>query len=341
MGMESPAVEIKHPPTLERRLKGIIKWALLILGAILAAGVVYQWIGAALDARRFPPPGRLVDVNGYLMHIHCMGEGSPTVVLDTLSGGISSYWGWVQPEIAGFTRVCAYDRAGRAWSGAAPAVGLAQGVENLHMLLVNAGESPPYVLVGHSIGGLYALLFATAYPQEVAGVVFVDSSHPAQQARYPELAESGWAFYARARFLPWLARAGIARLYFDLGGKLDMGDLPAQSFAEVTSWWSRTVYFESLLDEMRLAEANFAYANAAQRDLGDLPIAVITAGSEAFDGWSVLQDELAELSANSLHVVVSEANHASLAFHPVHARETVAAILQVVAAARDGGPVAR
>lgn len=339
--MDQRAVKPKRPPTRRRRLRGIIKLALLGLGALMATGLVYQWIGAAVDARRYPPPGRLVDVNGYPMHIYCVGEGSPTVVLDTLSGGISSYWGWVQPEVAGFTRVCAYDRAGRAWSGAAPASGLAQSVENLHMLLVSAGESPPYVMAGHSIGGLYALLFATAYPQEIGGIVFVDASHPAQQARYPELAESARAFTARARFLPWLARIGIARLYFDLGGKLDMGDLPTQSFAEAASWWSSAAYFESLLDEIGLSEANFAYANAVHRDLGDLPIAVVTAGSEAFDGWRQLQDELAVLSTNSLHMVVSEADHASLVFDPVHARKTAAAILQVVAAARDGGPVAR
>jgi len=334
-------VEPKRPPARGRRLRGIIKWALLSFGALLAAGMAYQWIGTAVDARRFPPPGRLVDVAGVPLHILCMGEGSPTVVLDTLSGGMSPYWGWVQPEVADVTRVCAYDRAGRAWSGAAPAVGLAQGVESYHALLVNAGESPPYVWVGHSIGGLYAQVFAITYPQEVAGVVFVDASHPAQRARYAELAEAERAFYTTARFFPWLARIGIARLYFDLGGTLDMGDLPPHSFAEAASWWSSTAYFESLLDEIRLSEANFAHAHAVQRDLGDLPVAVVTAGHEVFDGWHELQDDLAGLSTNSLHVVVDEADHASLAFHPVHARETVAAILQVVIAARDGGPVAR
>jgi pimeloyl-ACP methyl ester carboxylesterase len=145
---------------------------LLVLLPLL--GAVYEAAMSAYDAWRSPAPGRLVAVDGRRMHLHCTGDGRPTVILDAGLGGWSLDWSLVQPEIARFTRVCAYDRAGLGWSDPGPAPRDAQqAVRELHDLLA---ESPPgpLLLVGHSNGGLRVLLYAGAYPEEVAGLVLVD-----------------------------------------------------------------------------------------------------------------------------------------------------------------------
>jgi pimeloyl-ACP methyl ester carboxylesterase len=158
---------------------------------------------AAVDVRRFPPPGKLIAVDGHQMHLNCTGAGGSTVVMDAGLGGWSLDWSTVQPEIAQFTRVCSYDRAGLGWSEPGVASGDAQhAVDELHTLLATSGEEGPFVLVGHSNGGLRAALYAHAYPQEVAGVVLVDPTpratdaervaflSPAEQAEYLALVQA-------------------------------------------------------------------------------------------------------------------------------------------------------
>ena len=133
------------------------------------------------------PPGELVDVDGHAMHLNCTGEGSPTVVLDTGLGDSSVNVLPVQNSIASFTRVCSYDRAGYGWSEPGPEPRTSeQIVGELATLLEAAGESGPYVLAGHSFGGLNMILFAAEHPDDVAGVVLIDSSHPEQTAALAE-----------------------------------------------------------------------------------------------------------------------------------------------------------
>jgi pimeloyl-ACP methyl ester carboxylesterase len=136
---------------------------------------------------------RLIDVGGYRLHFKCSGEGGPTVILEAGLGGSAEGWVKVMPEVAKFTRVCAYDRPSEGKSDPAPRrltrigsrtyIELRNGadvVRDLHTLLSNAHEAGPYVMVGHSLGGLYVILFASAYPSSVAGMVLEDSSHPDQ-----------------------------------------------------------------------------------------------------------------------------------------------------------------
>jgi pimeloyl-ACP methyl ester carboxylesterase len=150
--------------------------ALAIL--VISLSVVAQ---QPTDTRAYPPPGKLVDVGGWRIHLYCTGESkpdTPTVVLESGSGDFSFEWSLVQPGVARFTRVCSYDRAGHAWSDLGPRPRtMKQIVYELHTALVKAGITPPYVMAGQSFGGLLVRTFATQYPKEVAGIVLVDSTH--------------------------------------------------------------------------------------------------------------------------------------------------------------------
>jgi pimeloyl-ACP methyl ester carboxylesterase len=126
----------------------------------------------------YSPPGKLVDVGGYKLHLNCIGKSGPAVVLIAGAGDFSFDWGLVQPDVASFTRVCSYDRAGLAWSDPGPMPRtMRQDAYELHALLRAARIKAPYVLVGHSLGGLIARVYAEQYPNEVAGMLLVDSTH--------------------------------------------------------------------------------------------------------------------------------------------------------------------
>jgi pimeloyl-ACP methyl ester carboxylesterase len=143
---------------------------LLILLVALPMVTVAQATGANPNSP--PPLGKLVDVGGYRVHLYCTGSGSPSVVI--LGAGFSFDWGLVQPEVASVTQVCSYDHSGSAWSDDGPTDSCSLRVGEIHEALKNAGIKGPYVLVGHSLGALVARLYTGQYPNDVAGLVFVD-----------------------------------------------------------------------------------------------------------------------------------------------------------------------
>src|SRR3990170_1939497 len=167
------------------RIISIVMLGVLILALVmLTAGAIAK----ANLAKQYPAPGQLVDAGGYKLHINCTGQGSPTVILAAGSLEYSLFWALVQPEVARFTRVCSYDRAGYGWSEPSPHPRTANTmVKELHTLLVNAGIEGPYVLVGHSLSGMLVRVYANNYPDEVVGMVLVDSFHEEQFTRLPEL----------------------------------------------------------------------------------------------------------------------------------------------------------
>src|ERR1041384_8141211 len=167
-------------------------------------------------------PGQLVGVGGHRLHLNCTGSGSPTVVLEPGAGEMSSNLGWITPAVARDTRVCVYDRAGRGWSEPAdtPQDG-GQITTDLHTLLHRGHVPGPYVLAGHSFGGLYVLTFAARYPDEVAGMVLVDSTAPSSAAT-PRCTN---AMRRVPALLSVSARFGLGRLY----SRLDFGSLPPRS----------------------------------------------------------------------------------------------------------------
>src|SRR5256885_11213084 len=166
--------------------------ALLTLALFLAAiGAAYQGIGYWRDSRRFPQRGRSFRVGPIMLNLNCTGKGRPTVVLDSGLGGSSLDWTRVQPEIAKFTRVCSYDRAGYGWSDLSPEPRTSSQIaKELKGLLTSAAERPPYVLVGHSFGGYNMRMFSELYPSDVAGMVLVDAEHPDEGSRQKELQDA-------------------------------------------------------------------------------------------------------------------------------------------------------
>ena len=219
--MTSPPGTVSSPQ-LRRRPNRLVFWTVRILLGLLAlivvlalGGATYEAIMAARDGKRYPPPGQLVDVGGYRLHLHCIGQGSPTVVLDAGLGAFSLDWGAVQPHIATSTRVCAYDRAGLGWSDPGPTPrSPQQSASELHALLTKGGVEGPYVLVAHSISGKTARLFASQHPDEVAGMVLVDARHEhVDDHRAPaRLAADDAEQRQFQNMIRWMARFGVVRL---------------------------------------------------------------------------------------------------------------------------------
>src|SRR5215204_3047497 len=197
------------------------RWLLYPVIALLALASIgggYQTLGAAADANAYPMPGQLIDVGGHGLHLSCTGSGTPTVVLEPGAGEMSSNLGWITPAVARDTRVCVYDRAGRGWSEPADtAQDGARIATDLHTLLQRGNVPGPYVLAGHSLGGLYVLTFAARYPDEVAGMVLVDSTAPASATKPGTASQYDRGSYdvmgRVSALVSTSARLGLARLY--------------------------------------------------------------------------------------------------------------------------------
>jgi pimeloyl-ACP methyl ester carboxylesterase len=320
------------------------RWLLYPVIAMLALASIgggYQTLGEAADAKAYPMPGQLIDVGGHSLHLSCTGSGTPTVVLEPGGGGMSSILGWIAPAVARDTRVCVYDRAGRGWSEPADtAQDGAQIVTDLHTLLQRGHVPGPYVLAGHSFGGLYVLTFAARYPNEVAGMVLVDSTAPASAANpgTPSLGHGGSSngMSRVSALVSTAARLGLGRLY----AQADFGSLPPQSRDEVRASVATASMLRSTIDEYVQATASSEQA-AALGDFADKPLIVLTAGSGHDAAWSAAQNRMATLSTNSVHRIIDGATHEDLITDEDDAAATTQAILDVVAAVRSKGALVR
>jgi len=333
------------------RLKRIALWLIIGIVALAAIGAIYQAVATEMDKRAYPPPGQMVDIGGYNLHIHCMGEGSPTVILETGLGTMSADWANIQPEVASTTRICAYDRAGVGWSdpGLQPR-DPQQIAQDLHTLLDEANIPGPYVLVGQSFGGLYVRMYAAQYPEDVVGMVLVDASHPDMWSRLaPEVTTALSGNEQQASLLILLSRFGFSRL--TAGDFADCG-LPPEQCAEERAFFVSTQKLEVWAAEMYAPERDAQVR--ATGSLGTMPLIVLTASDHSRDFaasmpsetrgqfeqiWQELQSELAALSTNSVHRLVDGAGHSSFQLDSAYISITNAAILQVIEAARTGEPL--
>jgi pimeloyl-ACP methyl ester carboxylesterase len=315
-------------------IRKALLWSLVALLVALVVGAIYQAIATEIDQREaFPGPGEMVDVGEHRLHMNCIGQGSPTVVLDGGWGYTSVEWsGWVQPEVAKHTRVCAYDRAGMGWSEPEPGPpDFTQTADKLHTLLQEADEEGPYVLVGHSLAGLYSRIYAERYPEEVAGMVLVDSTHP-DQSKGSKLV----VMLNRAAGVggPLVARTGISRV-FDLYPSNP--ELPPLQREQSDSLYYTTPHQVAMFEEMGTIPDTQEEARG-RGALGEMPLVVVSA-SDHDAQTEALQEELTALSSESSIRVVEGSTHTSLVVDRDHARQTSEEIVRVVEAVRTGQPL--
>lgn len=304
--------------------------------AIGSVGGVVESVALAHDRDALAPPGQRYDIGQRKLHIQCSGTGSPTVVLIAGTGAMSSSWARIAPGVATTTRVCAYDRAGQGWSDDAPhpqdALEMAA---DLRKLLEAADEHGPYVLAGHSLGGVYGMAFAARYPVDVAGLVLLDSSSPEQFTAlpdYPGEYEMLRRFYS---VTPAVARFGLGRL---MSSRV-FSSLPQPAAGQVRAFESSSRGLENARDDVSEYRAAFRQAREL-RSLGGKPLAVITARGSLRDtaGWAAAQDKMTELSPNVVHRVV-EASHGGMLDSIIGAQAAATAINEVVGSLRTGVPL--
>lgn len=326
-------------PWLRRGLLGLL--GLLIILAL--AGATYQVVGTRIDQRKYPPPGRMVDVGGYKLHMYCIGKGTPTVILDHVADTNSAQWGLIQPVVAGETQVCAYDRAGFGWSESGPPPRDARhSAQELHALLTAANVPAPYVLVGHSYGANVARVFAADYPDHTAGLVLVDPGIAYDRPGVPADVNEQWKTgYFIVRAAPALTHIGAMRLAATLGALPGHGDLPPAQ-GEAYEALQLTARFRQAVRDQDL-RATSPQVLAAEQHLREVPLVVLSAEEPQNDRsrqvWTDVNAGIAASVPNGVHRVVPGSDHMSLVLKQEHAQVTSAAILDVVEAARMGQPL--
>jgi pimeloyl-ACP methyl ester carboxylesterase len=306
----------------------------LVMLVLVALGGAYETIGHA-TAPTVAMRGQLVDVGPYRLHLECTGSGSPTVILEPGGGGSAASMGLITPAVARDSRVCVYDRAGRGWSDPAPSPpDGAQIATDLHKLLARAHVPGPYVLAGHSFGGLYVRTFAAKYPEEVAGLVLVDSTGAHNTPVSPPKAGSYSILKHLSSLVATTSRLGVGRLIADTS----FSDLPPKYRDDARATAATAKEMSGFLDEFGVA--NRSEAEAGQlRTLDAKPLIVLTAEVGNAKGWMAAQNETVTLSTNSLHRIESGATHDDFVGDPDHAAAVTRAIHDVVDSVRTGQPL--
>jgi pimeloyl-ACP methyl ester carboxylesterase len=314
--------------TLHNWSRRVLLYPALFVLLLVAFGGAYETVAEASSSNP-APAGRTYQVNGHRLYLNCVGTGVPAVVLFNGLGERTPSWSWVQRSLSSKTRVCAFDRAGQGWSGAAP--GRQDGHElasDVHGLLMAADISGPYVLAGHSTGGTYALVYAAEYPQEVAGVALIDSATPYQfdLPDYPTF----YSVWRRASgLLPSLSRAGFGRVVLDTG----YATLPPDARDALRA-------FAAEPRELRANNAEFAELRTVfdqakvLTSLGGKPLGVVSADAGQQAGWAAAQAKLAQLSSHSFHRTAHGATHEALLEEERFAAITSRAIADIVEGAR-------
>ncbi len=304
------------------------------VGGVIAAGITYELAGRSYDRRRYPAPGQLVDIGGCRLHLNRQGKGEPTVVLEAGIAGSSLGWALVQKKIAAFTTVCSYDRAGLGWSEGCVLPRTATQLANeLHALLERAGIEEPFILAGHSFGGLLIRVYAHLYPQQVAGLVFVDpvslngwavstvgerqrldtgarlSRRGAVLARFGVVRASLNALVSGGRHFPqFVARATAKRASGTMERLVgEVKKLPEEVWPVIRSHWSRPQSFLAMASYLESLPAN-ARAALNMALPPQTPFIVLSAGTATATELQE-RDSWVEQSQAGRHVRVQDVGH--------------------------------
>lgn len=327
----------------------IFKWILISILSLpflfVFTGFVYEQVSRSLTARKFPVQGKLVDVNGHKLNVQSYGTGKPVVVFESgLDMGGSLVWKKVQPDVARFATVVSYDRAGILWSerGENPKTCEAM-ADELYTLLQNSNHTGPYILVGHSMAGYMLRSFIKNHADEVAGVVFVDVSHPDQLNRFPEIRAmmsrpSDWItnFKSSIGITRWFAPPNQYPATFES----DSINMIPNAYMPMS--------LHTVLEELTNFEKLGVEANAIS-SFGEIPLVVITGTDEKrideFTDkevglkfgklWMEMQTDLLSLSSNSKHILADRSGHYVQLDQPEIVIEAVRSLIMSESARRD------
>ncbi len=274
--------------------------------------------------------GRMIDVGGHRLYIRTSGTGTPAVLMEPGLGNSTSLYGWLEQGIASFTTYCVYDRAGLGRSEeSGQARDASAMVQQLHVLLGKAGVPGPYILMGHSAGGLLIRLFASSYPEEVAGLVFLDSSHPEQNERLPRMTLMQFNIVLWATRFPWLARPLLKAFIVDTAR-----GLPPEYSADFAAEFKADKHLKAMHAEGQAFAAMMAQVRAIDSSSpGDIPVAVFSASLPRGSYVTTMQQlhrELAALSSHSTHQVVEGSKHITLVANREYAQHIVEAVRAMV-----------
>lgn len=311
MSTNNQKEEVDVPKKKKRRY---LKWLGLLICltvGLIVLGTIYESSSEAADKKAYTPPGKMVDVGGYSLHINCTGSGNPTVVIESGWGGSSSSWGWVQPEVAKTTRVCTYDRAGMGWSEVSPEPRTAREfAKELHILLRNAKETGPYVLVGHSLGGYTVRVYAKDYPANVSGLVFVDPQNisNSDSSNFSPAPKPG-----RLPIPSLIAQVGLVRLLARPLGAVQ--NLPSGSKEAYTANSITPRSVQTFFDEGRGMSEGAAQARSVQT-LGDLPLILLSRGKDMDPESAASQERYLKLSTINQHLIAKQSGHSIMIEQP-------------------------
>jgi pimeloyl-ACP methyl ester carboxylesterase len=296
--------------------------ALLIIAA--SAGAMYEWRATRSDLAATPPPGRLIDVGGYSLHLWCTGSGTPHVILETGLGASTVSWGFVQPAVAQFTRVCSYDRAGLGYSEPGPSPRTAgRMADELAALLDRSGIGGPLVLVGASSGGFTVRIFASRHPARVSGLVLVDASHEDQIHEVPSIAP----------FVPVLASLGAFRLLgVSFSGSPDSLAPAVRAYERATRF--RASGYRTAANEIMNMQTSANEVRASRRTL-TTPVVVVTGARGADATWLDLQRDQIGLSQRGCQIVAEQSGHVVTTDQPQLVVEAIRGLVDVARGRND------